>query len=143
MRSESSVRAGGVQSSDLAISGLWSVLPSVKAQSHFENVPHSRRSAMKRCASWMMASTLRRPGAGLVHAIEAGEDVRPVLLGDADPRVGDGEDHLLLVPLQGDAHRPAGDIVFHGVFHQIEDDVEQIVLRCADAAAFQIGRAHV
>ena len=85
------------------------------------------------------------PGAGLVHPVEAGEDVEAILLRDADAGVGNGEGDALVVPLQPDVDAAPGDIVFDGVFHQVEDNVVQIILRGEDqAAVLQLGfQTHV
>ena len=47
------------------------------------------------------------PGAGLVHPVEAGEDLLPVLIGDADARVGHRELHVLCIPGERDENAPA------------------------------------
>src|SRR5579872_6122029 len=59
-----------------------------------------------------------------VHLLEVLEDARPVLLGDADARVGDGDlDAVVLaVPGRPDADRALlGEL--EGVVEQVEDDL--------------------
>ena len=73
--------------------------------------------------------------AGLVHAVEAVEDVRPVGLGDADAGVGHGQDALLTARLHAHGHVPAREIVLDGVFDKIKDNVVNVVLGCAHGHA--------
>ena len=62
-------------------------------------------------------------GAGFIHPIEAVEDAGDILLGDADARILDGEEHL--VPLSGGGHLHASPLggVAHGVGGDVDDDL--------------------
>ena len=83
--------------------------------------------------------------ARFVHAVKAVEDVRPVGLRDADAGVGHGQDALLAARLDAHGHASARKIILDGVFHEVKDDVVNVVLRCAHghAVAHETRERHV
>src|SRR5829696_10121413 len=60
-------------------------------------------------------------GTGFVHPVEALEDTRETLLGDADAAVRDHHDDLVLVGACADLYTPAGRGVLHSVLYEVRE----------------------
>ena len=62
-------------------------------------------------------------GAGLIHAVEAFENMRLMFLRDADAGVFDGQANLSVGVADGDLDPAAGTVVFDGIFAEIADNL--------------------
>ena len=65
------------------------------------------------------------PGAGLVHPVEAVEHLGQLVLRDAYAGVGHLQQHLVPVPAHGDKHTAAGEVIFDGIFDEVEAALDQ------------------
>src|SRR6516162_7080385 len=75
------------------------------------------------------------PAAGLVHAVEALEDVRQMLRGDADPRVTDARHHRSALRLDLHLDHATRRRVLDGIVQQVVEDLPQPrrIASCAQA----------
>lgn len=74
-------------------------------------------------------------GAALVHAVESLENPLPVLDGDADSRVRDGEDRRAITLLHRDRDAAIPAVVLDGVVAQVVDDAREELRDSGDCRA--------
>ena len=85
------------------------------------------------------AAAPRLAGAGLVDAVEAPEDVVALVLRDADAGVRHGQLYAAVRGVEGGGDAALGEVVLHGVFQEIEDNMVHVVLGGQhDAAVVEI-----